>query len=113
MAEPKAGLDPDGRRGSIDAGRTGDKVPWPDPATAPHETGAEAGGQPTPRDAAEADRRDQEAIAAGFDRYVDPMSAAATPERRRMNRRFAVWLVVVLAVVALVAVLTAVALAPT
>jgi hypothetical protein len=113
MPEPKASTDTGRRRDSVDSGRTGDKVPWPDPAAAPLETGAEAAGQPTPKRAAEADRRHQEEIAASADRYAEPMSAAATPERRRMNRRFAVWLGVVLAVVALVAVFTALALVPT
>ncbi len=112
MAEPKATTESGRLRESVDEGRTGDKVPWPDPATAPHETGAEAGGQPTPRDAAEEDRRRQEEIAAGFNRHVEPMSAAETPERGRRNRRFAVWLVAALAVVAVVAVLIAVGLAP-
>jgi hypothetical protein len=34
-------------RADIDAGRTGDKVAFPDPATAPLGTDAEAGGQTT------------------------------------------------------------------
>jgi hypothetical protein len=34
-------------RAEIDAGKTGDKVPFPDPATAPLETDAEAGGRST------------------------------------------------------------------
>ena len=37
----------------IDAGKTGDKVPWPDPAAAPLGTDAEAGGAtsgPAPAD---------------------------------------------------------------
>ena len=99
-------------RTRVDAGRTGDKVNFPDPATAPYETGAEAAGEPTPRAAAEADARHQEAIAAGFDRHVEPMSAHATPERRRMNRRFAVGLGVVLAVVVVVVLLVASYTAP-
>ena len=112
MADPKPDIEAGRLRDRIDEGRTGDKVPWPDPATAPYETGAEASGQPTPRTAAEEDRRQQEEIAAGFDRHVEPMSAAETPERARKNRRFAGWLVAVLAVVAVVAVLAAVGLAP-
>jgi hypothetical protein len=35
-------------RADIDAGRTGDKVAHPDPAAAPLETDAEAGGDSTP-----------------------------------------------------------------
>ncbi len=34
-------------RADIDAGRTGDKVAYPDPAAAPLETDAEAGGDST------------------------------------------------------------------
>ncbi len=110
MAEPKT---ESGRlRDSVDRGETGDKTPWPDPATVPHETGAEAGGEPTPRAAAEEDRRRQEEIAAGFDRHVEPMSATETPERARRNRRFAVGMAVVLAVVAVVVVLVAIGTTP-
>ena len=112
MADPKSRTDTGELRDDIDKGRTGDKVPWPDPATVPDETGAEAAGQPTPRAEVEADRKRQEATAAGFDRHVEPMSAAETPARARMNRRFAVWLAVVLAVVVVVAILVAVGTAP-
>ena len=112
MAEPKAGTGSGRLRESGDEGKTGDKTPWPDPATVPHETGAEAAGSPTPRGAAEEDRRRQEEIAASFNRHVEPMSAAETPERGRKNRRFAAWLVAALAAVAIVAVLVAVGLAP-
>lgn len=37
-------------RSEIDAGRTGDKVAWPDPAAAPLGTDEEAGGAPPTRD---------------------------------------------------------------
>lgn len=43
-------------RGDIDAGRTGDKVCWPDPAAAPLGTDDEAGGSPTSPQAAAAAR---------------------------------------------------------
>ncbi len=112
MSDPKSRTDTGELRDDIDKGRTGDKVPWPDPATAPRDTGAEAAGHPTPRAEAEADRKRQEEIAAGFDRQVDPMSAAETPARARMNRRFAAWLAVVLAVVVVVAIVVAVGTAP-
>ena len=36
-------------RAGIDAGRTGDKIPFPDPAAAPLGTDAEAGGHPPTR----------------------------------------------------------------
>ncbi len=99
-------------RDRIDSGRTGDKVPFPDPATAPMHTGAEAAGQPTPGEAIEADARRQEEIAAGFDRHVEPMSAHATPERRRMNRNFAIGLGAALAAVVAVVLLVASYTAP-
>ena len=110
--DPRATAATERARDRIDSGRTGDKVPFPDPATAPMHTGAEAAGQPTPKEAAEADVRHQEAIAASFDRHVEPMSAHATPERRRMNRKFAVGLGVVLAAVVAVVLLVASYTAP-
>ena len=39
----------DQRRSKIDAGQTGDKRPWPDPAAAPLGTDDEAGGAPPTR----------------------------------------------------------------
>ena len=111
MADPKK-TDTGELRDSVDEGRTAEKTPWPDPATAPRQTGAEAAGYPTPEPEAEADRERQEEIARNFDRHVEPMSAAATPARKLMNRRFAVWLGVVLAVVVVVAFLVAGGTAP-
>jgi|GEM_PF-1826719 len=47
-------------REAIDSGRTGDKVPARDPATAPLQTDAEAAGTPTPREALERQQKEQE-----------------------------------------------------
>ena len=44
MAETRTGSQ---LRDDIDSGRTGDKIAFPDPATVPLETDAEAGGTPT------------------------------------------------------------------
>lgn len=49
MAQSKRGLNKDQLRADIDAGRTGDKVDFLDPAAAPLGTDAEAGGTPTPQ----------------------------------------------------------------
>jgi hypothetical protein len=43
MAETRTGSQ---LRDDIDSGRTGDKIAFPDPATVPLETDAEAGGAP-------------------------------------------------------------------
>jgi hypothetical protein len=51
-----AGASADRLRGDIDAGRTGDKVSWSDPATAPLGTDDEAGGATSPPTAIEAAR---------------------------------------------------------
>ena len=46
-------------RSAIDAGRAGDKMPWPDPAMAPLGTDDEAGGNaPTRQQVAEAHRQE-------------------------------------------------------
>ena len=112
MSEPKARTETGEVRDTVDEGRTAEKVPWPDPATAPHETGAEAAGHPTPKAEAEADRRRQEEIARNFDHHVEPMSAAETPARAQKNRRFALWVGVALAAVVVVALLVALGTAP-
>lgn len=44
MADPMTGPQ---LRDAIDSGKTGEKVAFPDPAAAPLETDAEAGGTPT------------------------------------------------------------------
>lgn len=44
-------------RRDIDRGRTGDKVAWPDPASAPLGTDEEAAGTPLTRDRVEAARQ--------------------------------------------------------
>jgi hypothetical protein len=49
MAQPShhlGGASAERLRGDIDAGRTGDKVSWPDPAAAPLGTDEEAAGTP-------------------------------------------------------------------
>lgn len=59
-------------RGDIDRGRAGDKAPGVDPAAAPMETDAEAGGAPpTPAEIAEA-RRAERRPARGDRNAVDP-----------------------------------------
>ncbi len=51
-------------RGDIDKGRTGDKTPGFDPAAAPMETDAEAGGTPlTPEEAAQAREAERRGVA--------------------------------------------------
>ena len=47
MTKERESITPSMERGSIDAGHHGDKVIGFDPATAPMETDAEAGGTPT------------------------------------------------------------------
>jgi hypothetical protein len=47
-------------REAIDSGRTGDKVPARDPATAPLQTDAEAAGTPTPREPLEKQQQELE-----------------------------------------------------
>jgi hypothetical protein len=53
---PAAGASAARLRGDIDAGRTGEKVSWPDPAMAPLGTDDEAGGATSPPRAIEAAR---------------------------------------------------------
>jgi len=61
-------------RGDIDNGRTGDKTPGFDPAAAPLETDAEAGGTPpTPGEVAQARRLER--------RGVKGRQNAAAPEK--------------------------------
>jgi hypothetical protein len=58
-------------RGDIDRGRTGDKTPGVDPAAAPMETDAEAGGTPpTPEEIAQA--REAERRGPGRRNAADP-----------------------------------------
>jgi hypothetical protein len=71
MAHPapiSAGACADRLRADIDAGRTGDKIPWPDPAAAPLGTDDEAAGILCPPDAIEAAR----AYEIGRGPYGDP-----------------------------------------
>ncbi len=58
--DPKAGPTAAQLRGDIDRGRTGDKAAGVDPAAAPMETDAEAGGTPpTPAEIAQARRAER------------------------------------------------------
>ena len=52
----------DRERALTDIGKTGDKVPAPDPATAPHGVDAETGGAPTSSSAAREDTDRRQAI---------------------------------------------------
>ena len=49
--EPDRGPTVSRLREDIDSGRTGDKIPWPDPAAAPLGTDEEAAGTPVPASA--------------------------------------------------------------
>jgi len=57
-------------RADIDSGRTGDKIPAPDPASAPLGTDEEAAGTPPTREAVASARR------------METSGPSATPERR-------------------------------
>jgi hypothetical protein len=61
-------------RGDINSGKTGDKTPGFDPAAAPMETDAEAGGaSPTPEEVAQARASER--------RGIDGRRNAAAPEK--------------------------------
>lgn len=83
-------------RADIDSGRTGDKVPGPDPASAPLGTDEEAAGTPLDSDAVARARR------------IESSGPAVSPERRR-GLGFAWVIVAVAAVIAVLVVAAAVA----
>ncbi len=98
---------PDRLRSDIDAGRTGDKVPFDDPAAAPLGTDAEAGGHPaTPADVRTA--RAEESPAPGT------AAPAVTREHQRtpsgdMRRPLGIGVSIAVAAVAVVLVIVIVA----
>lgn len=76
-----AGACADQLRADIDAGRTGDKIPWPDPAMAPLGTDDEAGGSMAPAAAIESDRA-----------YEKSLGPFGDPDARRAGVGLAWWL---------------------
>lgn len=97
--EPKgAGGTTEQLRTEIDAGRTRDKVAYPDPAAAPLGTDAEAGGTPVPPRVAEAERE------RASERPERPRTGPVPPQAQRP---WMIGLIVAAAVAAGIAVLFA------
>lgn len=95
-------------RGDIQQGRTGDKAPGFDPAMAPLETDAEAGGATQPvleSERASATRPSHGANASETGSAMRPFSADAEAPRRALSWKFygMLGIVALLAVLALVA----------
>lgn len=94
---PKSG--PAKARGDIQAGRTGDKTPGFDPAAAPMETDAEAGGIATPSPDIAAMRHPR-TVTPEHTNATSYASAMRRPDSIRPARRLPifVWIVALLAV---------------
>lgn len=90
-------------RGDIDRGRTGDKVKGFDPAAAPLETDAEAGGQPLVGQAAETAAQPVEAARGGDERsYGTAMRPFEGTETESSSGRW--WIAAIVACVAVAAI---------
>ena len=96
-------------RRDIDAGRTGDKSPGPDPAAAPLGTDDEAAGTPVPPGVAVAEGERARAVGAGLDsRQNAPAGDGTAPSRRSRSGLVVAGLTMVLAIVLAVAAVIAI-----